>query len=130
VEESPGPDASADAPVAVPDSSMLSDDTGVVPRTPDAALPQCALSLPSGQPACDICIAQSCCAEDNACGQDQNCFAVIACVDQCLMPDGGVDAAPPDPNACMTQCSQQSLSGAAELNALDSCIAVQCPGSC
>jgi hypothetical protein len=136
-----GTGADVDA-MATPDTAAPSDDASPNPRTPDVAAPQCTLSIPTGEPSCDLCLEQSCCGVDNMCGQDQNCIAVIECMDDCLIsdagpdarpdggPDAGPDAAPPDPNACINQCMLLSATGAAELNALANCVASQCPGSC
>jgi hypothetical protein len=126
-------DGSADAS-ATPDTSAPPDDAAIPPGRPDAQPAQCTLTIGDPDPSCNACLAQSCCAVDNTCGQDQNCIAMIECLDQCLAPDsgadGGADADPLNPNVCMSQCSTQFPTGAAEFNALNNCVETECPGSC
>jgi hypothetical protein len=119
-------DASVDA--GLPDYG----DTGPSPAgdsggRADTAPPMtCSLSFPTQMPACDTCIGRSCCAEDNACGGDQACLAVVGCMDQCASsPDAGAN-----PTACFDACAQQDPAGASVLAALEQCLEGQCQVEC
>jgi len=113
----PGPSLDSGAPI----------DAGSV--SPPA---QCSLSLPTGMPACDTCLGQGCCEEDNACGNDAQCMSVVECMSGCEPGEGGdaaVDASA-DSTACLDACAQRFPAGASVLNALDGCLASTCATPC
>jgi hypothetical protein len=135
----PGPDAStADTSAAVaddasPDAAATSDLPDTSPpfdsgRQADTAVPaaQCTLTFPTQMPTCDSCIGQSCCAEDNTCGGDQACLAVVDCMSQCASSaDAGAN-----PTACFNACARRNPSGANILAALEQCVQGQCLAAC
>ncbi len=83
------------------------------------------LPLATGLAACDTCLGASCCAEDEACGNDQDCMGFIECVDECDPGDGGQ----PD-QECYGNCESEFPNGENELNALDSCMQNDCSTQC
>ena len=87
---------------------------------------QCSsLPLSTGLSSCDSCLGSSCCTEDQTCGFDQECMAVIGCLDNCLPTDGG----PPD-QQCETDCESQYPNGTSELSDLDTCMQNDCSTTC
>jgi hypothetical protein len=92
----------------------------------DVQQTQCSsLPLPTGMPQCDTCLGASCCAEDQTCGNDQECMAFISCIDGCFnQVDGGVD------QTCETSCESQYPNGANELSSLDACMQNSCASQC
>jgi hypothetical protein len=93
-------------------------DTGV----PDVGT-MCRLTFEYGSQQCDSCMAQNCCAPDNACGNDPNCLALIMCVTQC---QADPDAGPNCPNAC-AQMYPQAMN---EIDAVSNCINMSCAAMC
>ena len=84
-----------------------------------------ALPLGTGDPQCDTCLGASCCAEDQTCGNDQNCMAFIGCVDNCInQVDGGMD------QTCEQACESQYPNGVSELSNLDMCMQNSCATAC
>ncbi len=74
--------------------------------------------LSSGDPTCDTCISASCCNEDTACGDDQDCLAFISCESACSDQD------------CVTACQTTYPGGSNELDTLDSCLESLCAVPC
>jgi hypothetical protein len=93
---------------------------------PDVLTTTCAtLPLGTGIPECDTCIGSSCCNEDQACGNDQDCMGFISCINGCFnQVDGGVD------EDCESSCESDYPNGANELSNLDSCMENSCPSQC
>jgi len=115
---------------AVKDAKAPTTDAGVEdsavdpPDVPETT--QCTtLPLPTGIPACDTCLAGSCCAEDQACGFDQDCMAFNDCVEECFPDDGG-----PLDQECESLCEAQYPNGSSELFALDECLQDSCATDC
>ena len=118
VDSGGGKDAQAPKDAGVTDSSVD------LPDVPQQI--QCtSLPLSTGMPSCDSCLGTSCCAEDQTCGFDQECMALIGCVDNCLPTDGG----PPDPQ-CESDCESQYPNGMSEIDGLDNCMQTSCSTSC
>ncbi len=137
-DSSAAPDSSEnpDSAAASFDSAPPARDSAVVDSGTGAT---CQLTLGTGIPACDTCLAQSCCAEDEACGNDPQCLDAAMCMDNCVGPPGstgrdagpgGADAAMPDPTACLMACAQQYPTGSNELGALDNCLSATCGSAC
>jgi hypothetical protein len=114
-----GKDASKPIPEAsTPDVSQ--DLPDVQQQTQCASLP-----LGTGMPSCDSCLGASCCNEDQACGNDQECMAFISCANNCFNTvDGGVDP------QCESTCESQYPNGVSELSTLDSCMQQSCATAC
>lgn len=93
---------------------------------PDVEQPTCSsLPLSTGDEQCDTCIGASCCTEDQACGNDQDCMAFISCMNGCFnQVDGGID------QACESSCESSYPSGANELSNLDTCMQNGCATDC
>ena len=104
--------------------AQAQEDVSVDP--PDVQQTTCSsLPLPTGMPQCDTCLGASCCAEDQACGNDQDCMAFISCVNGCFnQVDGGVD------QTCESSCQSQYPNGANELSNLDMCMQNSCASPC
>jgi hypothetical protein len=100
-----------------------SDDSG--DRQDTSTTTTCTLSLGTGLPACDTCLANDCCSEDTACGNDPDCINFIDCVNYCFPMDGGA----PDQN-CINDCSVQYPNGSNELSNLDMCMQNSCMTAC
>ena len=80
----------------------------------------CSLGITFSQPACNQCVSQSCCNEDNACAEDSDCRAVTACVKSCSAGD----------TSCKNDCAQSHPSGTRHLTALASCVTAGCKSAC
>ena len=104
--------------------AQAQEDVSVDP--PDVQQTTCSsLPLPTGMPQCDTCLGQSCCAEDQTCGNDQDCMAFISCINGCFnQVDGGVD------QTCESDCEAQYPNGANELSNLDMCMQNSCASPC
>jgi hypothetical protein len=110
------PDVATTPDVSVPD----------VQNIPDVSQPTCSsLPLPTGDPVCDSCLGASCCSQDQACGNDNDCLSFINCEDNCIPLDGG----PLDPT-CESACETSYPTGANELNLLESCMSSLCRNDC
>ena len=70
--------------------SGVQQDTGVMEDTgvQEDTGAMCMRTIEYGDPGCDTCMEQNCCAADNACGNSQACGDFITCVDDCF-GDGG-----------------------------------------
>ncbi len=112
-----------DASKPIPEAStqdVSQDPPDVQQQTQCASLP-----LPTGMPQCDSCLGASCCAEDQTCGNDQDCMAFIGCMNNCFNTvDGGVDP------QCQSTCESQYPNGMSELSNLDSCMQTSCATDC
>jgi hypothetical protein len=124
----------ADDFVPKPDSGMVHVDAGHdVATHPEASVEDSASQdepdvvqveacnpppLSSGDPTCDTCIAASCCSQDTACGDDQDCLAFISCMSACTDP------------TCQTACETTYPTANNELNALDACLTSACAVPC
>jgi hypothetical protein len=128
-----GADTATPYDSGAPYDSATTFDTGRV-EPPDTGT-TCALSLPTGIPACDTCVSASCCAADNACGADPNCLNFDSCIATCegFGPDSGVPrdgGLPADAGACLSACQAEYPTGASELAAIDDCISTSCAAAC
>jgi hypothetical protein len=92
---------------------------------PDSSITQqCALSIGTGMPQCDTCLGQSCCAQDNACGNSPDCNSFLRCGNDCFSADGGPT------QACFDACTTQYPTGSALIDALDACMSSSCATEC
>ena len=113
-----GKDAKAPVKDAGPVEDVFQDD--VQEQTTCSSLP-----LGTGMPQCDSCLGASCCAEDQTCGNDQECMAFVSCVDNCFnQVDGGLD------QVCESTCESQYPNGVSELSNLDTCMQSSCAVDC
>jgi hypothetical protein len=110
-------DAGHDVSTVVPEASVQDVATQDEPDVAvvEACMP---LPLPTGDPTCDSCIAASCCSEDEACGNDNDCLSLINCMSACT-----------DRN-CQATCETTYPTGTNELNALDNCLENTCGTAC
>jgi hypothetical protein len=114
------------------DTSSPSSDTGVdAPGTVDASIDAGACPLIGavdfGGASCDSCTATRCCPAASTCyafadGGVGACALLANCVSDCDEDDGGVDAAGP----CDQQCVTEFKSVNAPYQAMQACIAAQC----
>jgi hypothetical protein len=101
-------------PVAVACEQALSID-GTVTVAPHVA---CGLPVAAGT--CEQCVASSCCAQASACAGDPTCVGYESCLLGC-----GSDY------TCRTACAiDNGGGGAAEIPALDQCVATSCNDAC
>ena len=105
----------AKPPFMGPDAAMETDGRM---ETPDAGS-NCMLKIGYGSNGCQTCM-QACCNEDNACANDQDCVAVINCLNACQ----------PNDSPCVSSCMNQHPQGANLLAAISQCMQSQCSGSC
>ena len=85
----------------------------------------CSLPLPTGMASCDSCLGSSCCAEDETCGNDQDCIGFVGCVNNCFNTvDGGLD------QNCESTCEADYPNGVGELSNLDTCMQNSCATEC
>jgi hypothetical protein len=78
----------------------------------------------SGNPTCDMCLNTSCCAELTACKADQECLALVSCVNACV-GDGGTLA------SCAGPCSADASSTALQEGvAVQTCLGTNCSTQC
>jgi hypothetical protein len=144
VDASAMPDVGATLPDALAppfDSAPDPVDVAVDVGAPSA----CALPLSTGLPSCDSCIGQSCCAEDDTCGNDPDCLDLIMCMSECEtvppsppsgdaggrgLDAGAEDAGSDDAGTCLIACEERYPTGANELEQLDDCLGNSCSAAC
>jgi hypothetical protein len=81
--------------------------------TTGTGAPMCNLDLFLDRPACQARIDASCCAEEQACGADQDCVDFVTCLDDC--PD-------PTDDICLGGCGSKAPQAAqAKLTAIGHC---------
>lgn len=93
--------------------------TGGASRGPGPAS-TCTLGLSFSQPACNQCVSQSCCVDDNACARDADCQVLMACVKSCASGD----------TSCENQCARSHPGGSRLLTALADCVTASCKSAC
>jgi hypothetical protein len=71
-------------------------------------------------PACNDCLAMSCCAEQTTCDTGTECDATFVCLAKCGSGD----------MACTTACADASQQGATDYNALITCLQNICQTEC
>jgi len=139
----PGDDAGDAAPAPVADSAAVdtgttpAEDTGTTPATDageDAGT--CAVTLSTGDPACDTCVATTCCSQLTGCdtadsaGTDDAgfsaCEQLLACINDVNTADGGTDGGATTCNPSYSASEQTSAT--AVLTCIESGCATQCPG--
>jgi hypothetical protein len=140
VDASTMPDVAAPLADAVPPPLDSAPDPIDVAAPDVAPPPACSLPLPTGMPSCDSCIGQSCCVEDQRCGNDPQCLDLIMCMSECETappppPSGdagarGLDAGDEDAASCFVACEEQYPTAANELDQLDSCVGGSCGAAC
>ncbi len=78
----------------------------------------CGGTVTSGSATCDACLDASCCTDVTSCTSDADCRDFMSCTDACT------DA------ACAASCQTAHPAGAAELDALTTCVTSSCGSSC
>jgi hypothetical protein len=111
-----------DAKKPTPDAATTTPPPPPPPPPQDAGV-QCQLSLTTGSPACDQCIGQSCCAQENACGASSDCTAFLRCGNDCFADAG-------DPTSCLNGCAGSFPQGAQMFDALTACMQGSCGNAC
>jgi hypothetical protein len=104
---------SLDSGYAEDASTVLADAAGQCPSILSSA------NYAEDPPVCDACMAQSCCAQNEACGTNTDCVALITCAAFCEM-DGGTNT------SCESQCIQEHGAGGSAYLALMQCMDTSC----
>ena len=105
--------------------AQAQEDVAVDPPDVQTTTTCTSLPLATGMQQCDTCLGASCCAEDQTCGNDQECMAFISCMNGCFnQVDGGID------QNCQTSCESSYPNGVSELSNLDSCMQNSCAVDC
>jgi hypothetical protein len=129
------PDSGTPDVTATPDTGT---DGGVSPTdatTTDGA-PVC--TVPAGSGACDTCVLQSCCAENQACATgpmddagNTECENIASCFNDCRMPPADSGIAPDTIANCITTCSGgHTTADTTAFQALETCQQTNCGTQC
>jgi hypothetical protein len=86
----------------------------------------------AAKPTCQTCVDSQCCCPALACTSNTECVAMFNCVGSCAGVDGGFvdDAGSVDGGGCIGTCATQHPTAIPYFEALWSCYAGTCKGSC